>query len=270
MPFFSTIGAGSSRSFGSRRPLQYVLRQTYTASTTYAVPAGVDKIAVFVVGAGQKSQASRTRFCGGTANAGAESGGAASAAVMFKDLTVTPGTNYAVTVAAAGTDHSDSSFSTLASAGATWSSSVAGAVGASAIPGGSGGSTGPSGGGNGTPGSNGTSSTPMIIDMFSVATYGGSGGGGGGGGYSITGGASQSGGGGGTAGTGGGAGGSGGSSSPTGFSFGGFGGGVSTHGGGGGGNGNPGGNQAYSGSCVGSTTTTVIATGGVVRVYELR
>jgi hypothetical protein len=86
----------------------YILTQTFTSSGDFTVPAGATKIAVFAVGGGSGGNAGSggssfsTHYNQGANFGTAGNGGYSSALAAFKEVSVTPGEVYAVTVGAGG------------------------------------------------------------------------------------------------------------------------------------------------------------------------
>jgi hypothetical protein len=236
----------------------YILTQTFTSSGNFTVPAGATKIAVFAIGGGSGGNggsggSTSSSHIGNSAHYGTAGNGGLSAAIAaFKEVAVTPGDIYSVTVGAgggAGSTGGTTSFGNLVSvavntvtgnAGANLNSVTAPTVG----NGGSGGGsfnnfefiTNHAGSGGNI--SNTAISLSQNLTGLGSVTYTGTDGGGGGSGYAAGPGASNIG-----AGSGGNAGGSGGTGS--------------ARGAGGGGGGAP----------TGGTTSGGSGVGGAVYVY---
>ncbi len=240
--------------------------RTYTAvgTTNFAVPSGVTRVDVLVVGGGGG---------GGTGGTASRGGGGAGGIVYRTNYTVTPGSSYTITVGGGGTagnGGSDSVFDTLTALGGGEASSTHLSAGADGGSGGGGNGWSDSPGGTGLqPGSASGGYGNNGGAARSGTTDGASGGGGGAGAAGATG-----------SGTGGGAGGaglpfsifSGYGGSPAGWFGGGGGGGASTAvgnpgaggtgGGGNGGSGSAGGNGTANTGGGGGGATTTGGTGG--------
>ena len=154
----------------------YKLAQTYNASTTYSVPAGVTKIAVVTVSGGAGG--------GGGANNVGGGAGSSGSAVGFWDHAVNSGTNFTVTVGGSGGTSSFGSLTSAVSGGNANSNIVTNRtiVNANNTGGTGGGSL--VGGYGGAPGNAGGSSASIVLSVpdqpaFTVG-HGGRGGGGGG------------------------------------------------------------------------------------------
>jgi hypothetical protein len=78
----------------------YALSQTFNSSGTYTVPAGASKIAVIVYGAGQAGSSGGT--AGSITSGSGGTGGSSGAVLAATEYSVTPGTNYVVTLANSG------------------------------------------------------------------------------------------------------------------------------------------------------------------------
>lgn len=132
----------------------YTLEQTYNTSTTYTVPSGTTKLAVYT-------------FSGAASGSGT-SGGKGASGVAFQEYSVTPGQTYTVTV---GGSNGTSTFGNLSSANTVNSalnSNVAGFVTAT-------------GGAGGAQGANGQAGANLTLNQTGLTTYQAGGGGGGGG-----------------------------------------------------------------------------------------
>lgn len=163
----------------------YSLSQTFTANGTYTVPNGISKLAVYVQGAGASGGTGATDV-GQSLRGGV--GGRGGTLALFEELTVTPGTNYSVTIGASG---SSTSFGSLlivtSSSGQSTAGSVSGsASGITSVSGGIGGNFGTNGasfgqtqsGGGGSNGSNGGTLTGVSVGLITYQSGGGGGGGG--------------------------------------------------------------------------------------------
>jgi len=150
----------------------YALAQTYNSSTTYTVPSGVNRVAVWAFGPGSAGGGGSNAFAG---NGGG--GGAGGGLVGFKDYAVNSGQQFAVSVGSSGGTSSFGNLATMANSG---SSNVAGHVLQS---GGGGGGQGNSNGGGydkTPPNAGGTINTNLNLSVSGIPDYGASGGGGGG------------------------------------------------------------------------------------------
>ena len=87
MPILGTVSSGYVE------PV-YTLAQTFDSSGTYTVPAGVTKITIAGVGGGGKGSSSIGSNTGGSGCGG----GGAGASFLVRDITVTSGQTYTVTV----------------------------------------------------------------------------------------------------------------------------------------------------------------------------
>lgn len=91
----SSIASTASSAFN---PAAYILAQTFNSSGTFTVPAGKNLLTVIGIGAGGGGGAGK-----GTGNNGdAAPGGAAGGKFSIKDIPVTPGSNYTVTIGTGG------------------------------------------------------------------------------------------------------------------------------------------------------------------------
>lgn len=172
-------------------PPDYSLAATLTSSQNWTVPAGVKKIAVFLVGGGGSASAGGDSSYRLSGAGGA--GGAGSAGIAFKDYAVNPGDVFSVTVGGA---NNPSTFGSLANSGygngstpVSGTCSVAGFVSAAGTTGAAGGSA-RSSTGSGNPGSPSVSANTMTLNLGVTLgnvtrNAGTSGGGGGGGACSI-------------------------------------------------------------------------------------
>ncbi len=86
----------------------YILTQTFTSSGNFTVPAGATKIAVFAIGGGSGGNSgsgggTSSSHVGNSVHYGTAGNGGLSAAIAaFKEVAVTPGDIYSVTVGAGG------------------------------------------------------------------------------------------------------------------------------------------------------------------------
>ena len=102
-------GTGAATTSGSVTTQDsYVLTQTFTSSGNFTVPAGATKIAVFAIGGGSGGNggsggSTSSSHIGNSSHWGTAGNGGLSAAIAaFKEVAVTPGDIYAVTVGAGG------------------------------------------------------------------------------------------------------------------------------------------------------------------------
>lgn len=176
-------GVQSASSASTSTIVIYLLSQTFNSSGTFTVPSGKNQVAVVLVGSGGAGSAGIAGSGNGSAGgAGGKGGGA----VAFKDLSVTPGDTFSVTVGSQ-TDFSNYAVTNLSNNVST--SNVAGAVTVTpkaAGTGGAGATSDPAS--NGAGGNTGAAPSNITLSTTGIANRtSGSGGGGGGGGAKIAG-----------------------------------------------------------------------------------
>lgn len=163
----ATNAAGTGGTSSSSNELivvkAYNLTQTYTSSTTYTVPSGTGKLAVYAF-----SGSSAGGSGGGTSSGGA--GGNGARGIAISEYSVTPGQNFAITVGASGgTTNFGNILSVSPNAG---NSNVAGSVSAA------GGAGAPASSSNGN---NGSAGGALTLNQAGLTTHNAGGGGAGGG-----------------------------------------------------------------------------------------
>jgi len=164
----NNANGSSTASSASNSATTFPIEQAINNTSTYTVPAGVNRIAAWVFGPGASGNA-------GTNNGSSGNGGYGGGLVGFKDLVVTPGQAFTVTVGTAG---GTTSFGNIASVTQNGTSNVAGHVSQSGGAGGAGGVGNDSTNRVGAPG--GSINTNLSLSVSGIPSYSASGGGGGG------------------------------------------------------------------------------------------
>ena len=202
-------GTGPSTTSSSVSTLDsYILTQTFTSSGNFTVPASATKLAVVAYGGGSGGNggagtSSSHTHCGHQTSYGTGgSGGYSSAIAMFKEVTVTPGDIYAVTIGAGGNSGGAGGASSFGNLVTVTGNTVTGNAGVNlnsvSAPtignGGSGGVQNVDGDGwphSGAGSSGNISNTPISLSQnltgLGVVTYTGTNGGGGGGSFGASG-----------------------------------------------------------------------------------